>query len=294
MKIEWGAQKGKAYGKLPGKTLEVFNRRKYMVSTKFDGNQIFIAKQGTHVRWFTSDWKEFNLPQLSISIANLPIDFVMMGEFNYDRPGKKGDRTLAQGKLTTERVNFNKKIKCTLDESKVVINIFDIMEFDSHGYRENRIYSARVSTLVGLCELLPRTINAVEFQYLSGEEAWVYAKELDEAGWEGCMCMEPDQFYHVNKRVNHSIKLKIRPTADLECIEVTDGEDKYEGMIGALVLKDKQGRIVKVGSGLNDEQRGYHEDYFIGQIIEIEYEQILATYQQPVFIRIRDDKFKGE
>ena len=31
-------------------------------------------------------------------------------------------------------------------------------------------------------------------------------------------------------------------------------------------------------------------DYFIGKVIEVEYEQLLATYIQPTFVCVRDDK----
>ena len=108
------------------------------------------------------------------------------------------------------------------------------------------------------------------------------------------MLIEPHVKYHVGKRVNHSIKLKYRPTADLLCIDVEQGEGKYTGMIGSLVLQDMTGRVVKVGSGLSDFDRTMLSGHFINSIIEIEYEQIMDTYIQPTFIRVRDDKTKEE
>ena len=45
-------------------------------------------------------------------------------------------------------------------------------------------------------------------------------------------------------------------------------------MIGSLVLKDSKGRIVKVGSGLDDNDRSKKQPDFIGKVIEVEYEQI--------------------
>ena len=53
-------QKGKALDKLPGKI--DFEHTEYLVSTKFDGNRIFIVKQDGDIRTFTSDWKEFSFP----------------------------------------------------------------------------------------------------------------------------------------------------------------------------------------------------------------------------------------
>jgi len=102
--------------------------------------------------------------------------------------------------------------------------------------------------------------------------------------------MDPEEIYHFEKRVNHAIKIKQRPTTDLLCIDTELGEGKYADCIGALILTDSKGRIVKVGSGLSDSDRRTHEDYFIGKIIEINYEQIMETYQQPTFVQVREDK----
>ena len=108
------------------------------------------------------------------------------------------------------------------------------------------------------------------------------------------MLIEPDSLYHQGKRVNHAIKLKGRLTADLYCLGSNIGEGKYKGMLGSLVLKDSKGRLVCVGSGLDDVDRNKGLSYFVGKVIEIEYEQIQDTYIQPTYIRIREDKTKEE
>ncbi|MCI4436934.1 MAG: hypothetical protein JHC33_09030, partial [Ignisphaera sp.] len=89
-------------------------------------------------------------------------------------------------------------------------------------------------------------------------------------------------------------KYKKRRTADLLCIDTTPGEGKYVGKIGALVLVDSDGRRVQVGSGLSNAERSNPDNYFIGNIIEIEYEQIIDTYIQPTYITVRHDKDKGD
>ena len=83
-------------------------------------------------------------------------------------------------------------------------------------------------------------------------------------------------------------KYKKRRTADLLCIGTTEGEGKYEGQLGSLVLRDNSGRVCNVGSGLDDDDRLL--DDWIDKVIEIEFEQIIDTYIQPTFIRVRDDK----
>jgi len=294
IKLNWKPQKGKAFEKLPKKTLDTFNLDIFSVSTKYDGNQIFISKYKDTVRFFTSDWKEFYFPSIASLLASTLIDYVLVAECNYGE-GKKGERTIIQGLLTTERTNFKKGLPCSLDESKLNIKVFDIVEFDKNGIINNYVFSKRLNRLERLLSsVTSKNISMAKQKLMCGLDAITYTKELVSAGWEGTMLMSPYEYYFMGKRVNHSIKIKFRPSADLECIDVTIGTGKYTGMIGALVLKDKQGRVVSVGSGLSDIDRAKPSSYFIGKIIEIEYEQLMDTYQQPTYQCIREDKTKGE
>lgn len=114
-------------------------------------------------------------------------------------------------------------------------------------------------------------------------------------GFEGIVLKHPDWVWrNTSKRSVHFMKWKERPTVDLLVVDTTEGEGKYAGKIGALVLKDKVGRTVKVGSGLTDDDRSKPREYWVGKVVEIEYEQILDTYIQPTFLHIRDDKTEGE
>lgn len=287
--LNFKPQKGKAYDKLPLKTLSVFDHTKYLVSTKYDGNQIFIAKEGLRIRWFTSDWKEFNLPVISLLLASHPEDFILVAEMNYNSVGKLGDRPEVQGKITTERVNFKKGLLCSLKENNVRIRPFELLQFDN-GVLIPRTASHRIRLLDKLVMELPDQFEPVVNRLMTGEQAKKYTEELVKEGWEGTMLIDPDEEYYVGKRVNHSIKLKYRPTADLRCINVVEGEGKYIGMIGALVLQDKMGRVVRVGSGLSDSDRLMPAEHFIDYVVEIEYEQIIDTYIQPTFVCIRGDK----
>ena len=116
--------------------------------------------------------------------------------------------------------------------------------------------------------------------------------------WEGLMCMRPEWYWKDTKsRTIDLFKYKKRPTVDLLCIGVEEGINKYTGMIGALVCRDKKGRIVSVGSGMEDWERQEDPSYFIGKVVEVFYEHIgVNTYQQPTFgteydgVLIREDK----
>lgn len=296
MKFE--PQKGKALDKLPKKEMAAFDETIFAVSTKYDGNQIFIVKLNNKVTWFTSDWKQFDIPGIGTELLHNIQDFVLVAEFMYNCEGKLGDRPKS-AILTTLRTCWNKSIPNpkTFKEELCNIKVFDCLLFNKDGLftglNTNIRYIDRLSTahLINL----PGQISIIRYRLLSGKDAAIKAKSLVNDGWEGAMCITPNSTYQVGKRVNYSVKLKYRKTADLLCIDVIAGEGKYTEMIGALVLQDSEGRIVAVGSGLNDNDRKSElSDWYIGKIVEIEYEQIMDTYIQPVFIQVRLDKQKAD
>lgn len=286
-------QKGKALDKLPGKI--DFEHTEYLVSTKFDGNRIFIVKQDGKIRCFTSDWKEFSFPvttkgELLGDLLDNDLDFIIEAEFNYNSVGKLGDR-VHSAILTTWRTNFNKGTNYISDdvEHRVQIRAFDFLRII--GGSTVFFTDTYTQRLVNLSKtILPKCIKPITTTRASGAVAIELARMQAKEGWEGMMCVEPNSWYTPGKRGNHIVKLKYRKTADLLCIGTLAGEGKYKGMIGALVLKDTKGRQVSVGSGLDDNDRLKPRDWYTGKIIEIEYEQVLDTYIQPTFVRVRDDK----
>ena len=294
------AQKGKALDKLPKKETESFDTDIFAVSTKYDGNQIFIVKRNNKVTWFTSDWKQFDIPGLGTELLHNKSDFILVAEFMYNCEGKLGDRKKS-AILTTLRTCWNKSIAnpISFKEELCNIKVFDCIPYVTSELRSFLQYDLVQENRLEVASLLffPNQISKTKSKLLTGAEAKLYSKKLVNEGWEGVMCIDPKSKYQAGKRVNYSVKLKYRKTADLLCIDVVAGEigSKYENSIGALVLQDSEGRIVSVGSGLDDSDRNPGlADYYIGKIIEIEYEQIMDTYIQPVYVGIRRDKHKAD
>jgi ATP-dependent DNA ligase len=283
-------QKGKAYDKLPIKVEASFDTDVWFVSTKFDGNQIFITKISGRVRMFTSDWKEFYIREVANEVHKITGDFVIIGEFLHDSIGKLGDRTKC-GVLTTYRTNFSKRLSNDAgSESKSLIKVFDMMFYDYKGQPSVNVpYLTRLE-IASIHISYLNYLQVVVGGLMTGKQAKLHAKALVKLGWEGCMCVNPKSLYQPGKRVNYSIKLKYRKTADLRCINIEEGEGKYVGLIGALILVDSMGRTCNVGSGLTDADRSKDTSYFINRVIEIEYEQIIDTYIQPTFVCVREEK----
>jgi DNA ligase-1 len=172
--------------------------------------------------------------------------------------------------------------------------VFDCIKIGAGGgLRTNSHFHYRFQTLQSL--KLPKELTIItSHSVISLEDALAIVDDWVSQGWEGGMLIRPDSTYHPGKRVHHAVKLKGRHTADLLCIGTTDGEGKYQGMIGSLTLRDKAGRVVNVGSGLCDADRNSTKDEYIGKVIEIQYERIDDTYIQPVYIGTRADKTKEE
>ena len=294
------AQKGKALDKLPKKETESFDTDIFAVSTKYDGNQIFIVKRNNKVTWFTSDWKQFDIPGLGTELLHNKSDFILVAEFMYNCEGKLGDRKKS-AILTTLRTCWSKSIAnpSSFKENLCNIKVFDCIPYVVTDLCSFLQYDLVQENRLDVASLLffPYQISKTRTKLMTGAEAKLYSKKLVNEGWEGVMCIDPKSKYQAGKRVNYSVKLKYRKTADLLCIDVVAGEigSKYENSIGALVLQDSEGRIVSVGSGLDDSDRQPElSDYYIGKIIEIEYEQIMDTYIQPVYVGIRRDKHKAD
>jgi len=273
--------KGKDLNKVPKSRLL---EGPYLVSIKYDGQYIQIHKLGDTVKFFTSGGKEFYLDTIAKYLIdnNKGKDFILEAEFIGTDVGKLGGRTKC-GMLTTWRTEFSKGIRSLYDNS--VFKVFDIIDTELP-------FLARYKKLGNLN--LPSNLQRVSMEAMSLDDALTKVKSVVKDGYEGLYLKHIDHIYYPGKRVNDAIKLKRRPTADLLCIGYDEGLGKYEGLIGSLVLKDKKGRIVKVGSGLDDSMRAKDPAEFISKVIEVEYEQILDTYIQPTFIRIRNDKTKED
>ena len=132
----------------------------------------------------------------------------------------------------------------------------------------------------------------------------VFNNQCIESGKEGIMIKEPMAPYEC-KRSSSWLKLKPVLTLDLEVVDLQEGEDKYEGMMGAIVCKgveDGKEIEVNVGSGFTDEQRGlfWSNKYdVIGKIAEVKCDVITQnqnggySLRFPVFMRLRGFE-KGE
>jgi len=204
------------------------------------------------------------------------------------------ERTMGGGKLGTRRYTA-----LTGPKTDQVASIHSELMFHDYLTYEEYLNGRAVTPYYRRLEKLMAILNGdwvtTTLIIKNAEQMEEYLKVIVSQGYEGLMLKDQDWLWKDTKSRNiECAKYKKRPTADLLCTSTTHGEGKYGSMIGALVLTDLQGREVQVGSGLTDRDRARDPLYFIGSIIEVEYEQIIDTYIQPTYICRRDDKTKEE
>jgi len=257
------------------------------VMIKYDGRCTTIIKHPDQtVQYFTTGGKMFELLDDQVfGLAETPIGVYFAEMMGKGIEGKLGER-IHSGIQTTMFTNTGKGL---FNRHKPVWRIFDYVTIADYD--------------IGICELpyisrwsylkdkIPTNYLAYDMECL-GKGHWdmFHTKAIAE-GWEGTVCIDHTQQWKASKSRPHTqIKRKDRRDADLLCIGVNEGTGKYEGMIGSLTLQDSKGRVVDVGSGLNDADRMNEDTYYVGKVVEIVYEQMMATYIQPIFQRVRDDK----
>ena len=108
------------------------------------------------------------------------------------------------------------------------------------------------------------------------------------------ICNAPYDF----KRTNNLLKCKKFKDTEVEIIGFEEGANKLAGTLGAFVCKYKD-NIVKVGSGLSDEDRSYfwaNRDKYLGKLLTVKYFEVsvdsktgLESLRFPIYMRVRED-----
>lgn len=189
-----------------------------------------------------------------------------------------------------------------VDKSCIEFVIFDVMPL--HEFIEGKskgCYSNRRFML----DQLHKTEN--EFNHLRFVPVLYHGSDVnkideylewaDNMGYEGLM-LNKDAPYEC-KRSTNLIKIKTFKYSDLRIVGYEEGEGKYVGMLGAVVV-DYKGSKVNVGSGFTDEQRieyWRNPETLIGQICTVKYKEEtsdkktgLKSMQFPIFQALRPEK----
>lgn len=216
--------------------------------------------------------------------AKLPKGFVFDGEivapelFEWINANAGNETTTANRDLFSEVMShaFSKE-----ENKQGIFNVFDMIPISEWENQEpTETYEQRLQRLEELKALDLKHIMVVPTSRVFNKNNKEDLKEIVELfhqfiniGWEGLMVKNLDAKYEW-KRTKNLIKMKMMDTIDLEVLEVFEGEGKYKGMLGGVIV-DYKGFKVGVGSGWSDEQREYYwnnTNEIIGKTIEVTYQ----------------------
>lgn len=272
--------------------------KKFYLTLKIDGGRIIAIKENGQVSFFTRAGQKYEgLVDLenALSSSIWPDNIVLDGEI-----------TLLNSAGLSSKDQYKQTMKITRKDGEkhgirmLVFDILTLEEFKSqsceHTYEERRalLESLFYSTHSQYFNLLP--------VIYAGTDTSEITKCLDaavDAGEEGIMINIADAPYEF-KRTNNLLKVKKMDTLDLEIIGVEEGEGRLAGTLGAILVRYKNGNVVKVGSGFSDWHRNeiwQNQLYYIGKLCTVRYFEETRndkggiSLRFPIFEDIRLDKF---
>lgn len=166
-----------------------------------------------------------------------------------------------------------------------VFNVFDIPFTDMHF----------VDRLEMLNHMNLNTYkNVVPVKHIFTDSLVKVQETMDKAiaaGYEG-LVLKTRYHRYQTKRSKDWLKIKLVESEDLPVVDTFEGEGKYTGMIGGLIVKRDNGVLVRVGSGLSDAQRKIMPDDFIGRTAEVLYHEETpdGSLRHPRLKCFREDK----
>lgn len=188
------------------------------------------------------------------------------------------------------------------DKTCIDFVMFDVLSLFGfkHGKSEAP-YSIRIHTLdaasVQLNVDMPVRVVPIWYEGTDQNMIDYWLNYADSHNMEGCM-LNRDAPYEC-KRVTSLIKIKSFKHSDLKIVDYVEGTNKYEGMLGAVVVEYK-GNTVNVGSGFEESERvklWADKDNLIGKICQVKYKEEsknkdtgLYSLQFPIWEGLRLDK----
>ena len=274
----------------------------FAITTKIDGGRIIAIKDPAGVvSFYTRAGQKYEgLVDLEAAFSDSiwPNGIVLDGEI-----------TILNDAGIPSKEAYKKAMKITRsdgDKHGLKMKIFDILTYEEwinqrceHTYDQRRL----LLNNLGYCyrssyfELLPELYR--------GSDTSKILELLDEAlnnKEEGVMINICDAPYEFGRTWN-LMKVKKMNTLDLEIIGFEEGEGRLAGTLGAILVRYKNGNVVKVGSGFTDWLRKEiwaNRNSHLGTICEIQYFEETTnadggiSLRFPVFKDFRYDKYQAD
>lgn len=274
----------------------------FAITTKIDGGRIIALKENGQVSFFTRAGQKYEgLVDLEEEMRDLmPDNTCLDGEITLFDRGDLSSKEAYKQTMKIVRQTTN------MEKHGIKMLVFDWMPADDFKKQECH-YSYH-----GRREWLHEIFSNQEFTYFEllpilycGRDTSKITEILEEQvarGEEGIMINDYHAPYEF-KRTNALLKVKKMQTMDLEIIDFEEGEGRLAGTLGAILVRYKNGNVVKVGSGFSDELRASiwaNRLLYLGVICEIQYFEETTnadggeSLRFPIFKDFRHDKLEAD
>lgn len=271
---------------------------------KADGARC-ISVISEDVQLFSRNYKGFSgLDDICDFLVQLRTDlgrFVLDGELVcVDHLGKALPRKTSNGII-------NKASKGTISKAEaasVRYKVWDVIPYDDYfieGIHKTPYLSRYEDLVAALSRYKSVLVFPIESFIVNNlEDAKTIFQKYVTDGEEGIILKNIDAPWE-NKRSNNQVKFKVEIMSDFIVDELIEGQGKYVGMLGALSVSTRCGKLkTNVGSGFNDEDRQYyweHPEEIVGKVVEVKHNGVIqskgkdtASVFLPIFQYVRDDK----
>ena len=288
--FEWKVQLGSPYDKLKLKKGE-----RFFLSQKLNG----IRCSYMDGKLMSRQGKEFSgLDHIIEDIKSLNLeDFFIDGELIRRNVDEIDDNE--NFRLTASIVNSD-----AITKPEIQLVIFDMFHVDTIADdKTTEKYNVRKLRMQDMKKILDQnhitSMDVVEMLYEGTDESEIMncLEMAEQNNWEGIMLNKntPYEF----KRTTNLIKIKKFHTCDLRVTGYVEGQGKYKGVLGSLVV-DYKGNRLEIGSGFSDAERKTfweNREEMIGQIMQVKYKDVsknaktgLESLQFATYECIRTDK----
>ena len=252
---------------------EVVEGKEFAITTKIDGGRIIAIKENGQVSFYTRAGQKYEgLVDLEKEMAEqIPDNFVLDGEI-----------TLLDCQNYKSKEAYKQAMKITRADGEkhgVKMLVFDGMPLGEWKHQRSELtWSERRCVLNSIAGFYLDDLTYFELLPVlyQGSDTSKILELLDSEiarGQEGVMINICDAPYEW-KRTWNLMKVKKMNTLDLEIVGFEEGSGRLSGTLGAILVRYKDGNIVKVGSGFSDAIRAEiwsNQADWLGSVNEISY-----------------------
>lgn len=242
---------------------------KFFLTLKMDGNRCLALKENGKTRFYSRKGKEIEgMSELAEHFSDLSDGWAYDGELLLSNSeGLKSDELFR----ATQKV-----VKKDGEKKNLEFYMFDMLpssEF-KNGESKNTYEKRRQQMDLLSGKIKSNSIHVLPVLYEGEDKGKVvgYMKWVEDNGHEGIMVNTANGLYK-NKRVSDLLKVKKFLSGDGLVLGVYEGEGKYSGKLGGILVTYKD-KGIKVGSGFSDVEREMYwkdKDLIVGRVAEYAY-----------------------